>query len=216
MGAIYYLDLTTNTTTELLAPGSAVRNDGLAIGLDADHGAVLYVVENGNYRISAWSLEAWRTESPGAVVDIVPLGYILLNEQDDPSTCDVLGGSIYCVNARFNSVEFPSLAEDDVDTFSETFSIIGTDRFAFVKPGYQAAELQQVERLVDDMEEIEVEDLSIEDSFSGNRNSGESEENIHAADKSGAVSPKPSSWIILSHGVVMFSIKIILVALTSY
>ena len=131
-GALYYLDLRTQNTTEILPPGSADFADGLAIGSDEDGGTILYIAENRANRISGWSLEAWRTEEPGASIEIAPLGYIMSDYYDDPATCDVTGNSIYAVNARFAAVAFPNPGEGDLATFNETFDIVGTDRLNFV------------------------------------------------------------------------------------
>jgi hypothetical protein len=123
-GGLYYLDLTDNSVSEVLAPGSVVFADGLTIDSDG----ILYVAENAANRVSVWQMS---TTDGGGSVSASSLGYILSPTYDDPATCDLAGDVIYCVNARFNTVPFPSEGEGDPDTFAERFQMVGVDRFDF-------------------------------------------------------------------------------------
>ena len=100
-------------------------SDGLAIGADDD---ILYVAENNAHRVSAWQMS---TDGDNGAVSASPLGYILHPDYDDPATCDLAGDIIYCVNARFTSVSLSADDEGDLDTFMETFQLIGTNRLEF-------------------------------------------------------------------------------------
>jgi len=122
-GGVYYLDLTDNTTSEVIPDGTVVSGDGLCIGNDD----ILYVVQNDE----AGPLTAWEMSSSDGIVSASFIGAIESSEFDSPATCDISGDIIYVPNARFGSLGVPANGEEDLDSFAETFQVLGVDRLDF-------------------------------------------------------------------------------------
>lgn len=166
------MDLNTKSTTEILPPGSAFHSDGLTIGIYDE--AILYMTENENNRISAWSLEAWRTEKPEATVSITPRGIIFLAKglyHHDPVSCAVRGSDLYCVS----TIAIPGEDDEANNTTDTTFSMIDrVDRFAFESNFQQQLLSPNSQQLVDDMGSTWADDEYLE-SVSGRNHASENE-----------------------------------------
>ena len=124
-GAVYYLDLSDGTTSEIIPVGTVEFADGLCIDNDA---GILYIAQNPEPGpLTAWGLSLMEDGAVSAQL----IGTIESNDFDSPATCDISGGNIYVPNARFGSIGFVADGEEDPSTFSETFQVVGVDRFGF-------------------------------------------------------------------------------------
>lgn len=113
VGSLEYLDLSTGEITNMISPGT-IAPDGLCFG---DSDGELYIVENGSNLVSSWQLNG--TETPATFV-----GNIVSEDYDSPSTCSVLDGTVWTVNARFASLG--QLAPGEASpTFDGEFHIVG-------------------------------------------------------------------------------------------
>jgi hypothetical protein len=95
-GEIYTVDATSGEATQIDMGGTVVNGDGLVL-----LGRTLYAVEGGKNQITQISLSP--DLSSGAVV-----GALVSDAFDVPTTAAAIGGSLYAVNAKFNTPPLPT------------------------------------------------------------------------------------------------------------
>lgn len=126
-GGVYYLDISDdNTVSEVIPNFTLPFADGLCIS-----GETLYVAQNNPPGpITGWLLALMDDGS----VSAFKLGSLESPDYDSPATCSISGQVIYSPNARFG-IGLPAEGEEDLDTFSQAFQVVGVDRFDFSASG---------------------------------------------------------------------------------
>lgn len=126
-GGIYYLDLSDNDeVSEVIPVGTVEFADGLCLS-----GETLYVVQNNEAGpVTGWLMALNDDDS----VSAFKLGAITSDDFDSPATCGIVGDNVYVTNARFG-LGLPAAGEEDLESFTETFQVVGVDRFDFAGSG---------------------------------------------------------------------------------
>jgi len=124
---VYYLDISDDDkVSEVIPNGTLPFADGLCIS-----GETLYVAQNPmSGPVTGWLMALNDDDS----VSAFKLGSIESPDFDSPATCGISGQNLYAPNARFG-IDLPADGEEDLSTFTETFQVVGVDRFDFAASG---------------------------------------------------------------------------------
>ena len=121
-GGVYFVDLDDgNSVSEALVPGSLTAPDGMV----AD-GDTIYASELGANQISLWTASSSTDSASGKKVVTLTNGGTAITSEffDFPATIDIDNDVIYTVNLRVG-LGLLAEGEEDPDTFSESFHIVG-------------------------------------------------------------------------------------------
>lgn len=124
---MYFVGSDGATIKQLIAPEDAPAADGMELVDEGDGTFTLYITQGTN-EISAFTITP-TSEGPTAT-----LSHVLTSDDFDSSaTAAVLGDWVYACNLRVNTAPLGQNGENDPDTFSETFSVVGLPRIAPVE-----------------------------------------------------------------------------------